>query len=184
MKIIAGLGNPGREYEGTRHNVGFRVVDELARRYDLCCDRRKFKSLFCSGRIAGETCAIVKPQAYMNLSGEAVQQAVAWFGGALDDVLVICDDFHLVLGKLRVRRGGSSGGHKGLQSVADMLGSEAFPRLRIGIGEAGPGEKKDYVLSRFHDGEADVIAEAILKGADAAVAWVREGIEAYMNTFN
>lgn len=184
MRTIVGLGNPGREYEGTRHNVGFRVVDELARRHDVPCGQRKFKSLFGMGPICGEKCVLLKPQTYMNLSGEAVRPALDWFESAPGDLLVICDDFHLPLAKLRVRRGGSSGGHKGLVSTIESLGSDQFARLRIGIGEAGPGDPKDFVLSRFGKEEQEAIEEAIVRGADAVELWVREGIESCMNRYN
>jgi PTH1 family peptidyl-tRNA hydrolase len=184
MKIIAGLGNPGRDYEGTRHNVGFRVVDELARRHGLACDRKKFKSLFCVGGVCGEKCVLLKPQKYMNLSGDGVRPALDWYDCGADDLLVVCDDFHLPLGKLRIRRGGSSGGHKGLESIIVMLGTDQFSRLRIGIGEGGPGDKTGFVLSRFRAEEATMINEGVLRGADAVEMWIDDGVDATMNKFN
>ncbi|MEW6358888.1 MAG: aminoacyl-tRNA hydrolase [Planctomycetota bacterium] len=184
MKIIAGLGNPGREYENTRHNIGFRVVDELSRRYDLPCDQKKFKSLFGSGRIGGEKIVLLKPQTYMNLSGEAVRAAMGFFEIPLEGLLVVCDDFHLPLGGLRARRGGSSGGQKGILSIIEMLGTDQFPRLRVGIGDHIHGDPKDFVLSPFKKDERDAVQEAVLRAADAVETWVRRGIEVCMNEFN
>ncbi|NOZ22826.1 MAG: aminoacyl-tRNA hydrolase [Planctomycetes bacterium] len=184
MKIIAGLGNPGREYENTRHNVGFRTVDEVSRRHSLPCGQKKFKSLFGSGVIEGERCVLLKPQTYMNLSGEAIRAAVDFFDVPLEEILVVCDDFHLSLGKLRMRRGGSSGGQKGIRSIIDMLGTDLFPRLRVGIGDVTRGDPKDFVLSPFRRDEREAAEDAILRAADAVETWVRHGIEAGMNEFN
>ena len=184
MKIIAGLGNPGREYENTKHNIGFRIVDEVSRRYDVLCRQKKFKSLFGSGTIGGEKCVLLKPQTYMNLSGEAIRRAVGFFETPLEELLVVCDDFHLSLGKLRMRRGGSSGGQKGIRSIIELLGTEEFPRLRVGIGDVTHGDPKDFVLSPFKKCEIEAAEQAILRAADAVEAWVRGGIGACMNEFN
>ena len=184
MKIIAGLGNPGREYQGTRHNVGFMLVDEVARQCGMECGQRKFKSLFGSGQIGGERCVILKPQTYMNLSGEAIWPVLAWFQIGMEDLLVVCDDFHRPIGKLRIRRGGGSGGHKGLGSIIESLGSDEFPRLRIGIGEAGQGDPRDFVLSRFEKDESETMEGAVRVAVSAVETWIREGLESCMNKFN
>jgi len=184
MKIIAGLGNPGKQYEETRHNLGFAVTDELARRYSVECNRSAFRSLFGSVVIAGEKCILLKPMTYVNLSGEAVGAAWRYFRCGLDDLMVICDDLNLPLGRLRLRRKGSSGGHKGLRSVIKALGTEEFARLRIGIGNEITGDARDFVLSRFSEEEAPVAQEAVSRAADAVEMWVEHGVERAMNCFN
>lgn len=186
MKLIVGIGNPGREYAETRHNLGFRVADALARQFGIACDRRRFSALVGGGQIGPERVLLLKPQTYVNESGIAVREAVQWYGLALEDVLVICDDFALPLGWLRTRRQGSSGGHKGLQSVAGALGTEEFARLRLGIGSSAPGVAygRDYVLAGFMPEELPEVEKMIAAAADAAVVWVEKGLEACMAKTN
>jgi PTH1 family peptidyl-tRNA hydrolase len=180
MKVVVGLGNPGRQYQGTRHNVGFAVVDSLA-------GGRAFRGRFLS-QVAevtddGLPLLLVKPETFMNLSGQAVRQVVDFYKVPAEDLLVVCDDFALPLGKLRVRAKGTHGGHNGLRSIQEHLGTTAYPRLRIGVG--GPKEDAvDHVLSRFRPGERPVIDDAIIKAVQAVIAWAHQGIEACMNRFN
>lgn len=186
MKMVVGLGNPGARYAETRHNVGFLVVDQLADRHGVARPRWKFQALLGEARIGSETVWLLQPQTYMNLSGEAVAAAVRFYQIDLVDLLVVCDDLNLPLGCLRFRRKGSDGGHKGLRSVITCLGTEEFPRLRLGIGqpEDPSMEAVDYVLSRFRDDEIEALNQALGRAADGVEKWVQEGIEAAMNQFN
>jgi len=178
---MVGLGNPGDRYRGTRHNVGFAVVDELARR-SACAPvfDKKWEAdvAKCGGRM------LMKPQTFMNLSGESVGNYIRFFKIEPREVLVILDDASLPLGSLRIRPSGGSGGHNGLESVLVHLGTEAVPRIRIGIGEAGRIPLDEFVLSRFSADEVPLIDEAILAAADAAEFANARGIEAAMNQFN
>jgi len=189
MKLVVGMGNPGKRYEGTRHNVGFDVVDLLARRVQAPPAKEKFHSLVTDAVVAGDKLVMLLPQTYVNESGRAVRSAVDWFGLALDDLIVVCDDFNLPLGKLRIRSGGSGGGHNGLTSIGHSLASDGFPRLRIGIGEVpccgqDRMDPADFVLSRFLPKELDEIHETCQRAVDAIETWMREGIETTMNFFN
>jgi PTH1 family peptidyl-tRNA hydrolase len=185
MKIVVGLGNPGKEYQRTRHNVGFEVLAELARRWHADPPRRKFQSEIVEGTYNNERVLLVAPQTYMNLSGDAVGQVVKFYQVPLDDVLVVCDDMNLPLGRLRFRGQGSAGGQKGLKHILQTLSSEAVPRLRIGIGRPpGQMDPVDYVLSRFRKEETDLHEATILRAADGVEVWLRQGIAAAMNEFN
>jgi PTH1 family peptidyl-tRNA hydrolase len=183
MKIIIGLGNPGPEYELTRHNVGFRVADALAAQCSIRVAARKAKSLVGAGLVEGRETVVAKPQTFMNNSGRAAAALLEAYGAGLEDLLVVCDDFHLDLARLRARRSGSSGGQKGLQSIIDALGTDEFARLRIGIGEAR-GDPVEFVLRRFSRREEDVVAKAVERAALACAVWARDGIEACMSEFN
>ncbi|SHG43108.1 peptidyl-tRNA hydrolase, PTH1 family [Thermosyntropha lipolytica DSM 11003] len=183
MKIIVGLGNPGAKYRETRHNVGFKAVDELALRYRVEKEECKYNGLVGHLRIENEKVLLVKPLTYMNLSGKAVAPLVHFYKLDLKDVLVIYDDMDLPLGALRLRAKGGTGGHKGVLSVAEMLKSQDFPRIRIGIGRP-PADTIDWVLGEFTPEEKPVIEAAVKKAADAAVCWVLEGIEKAMNKYN
>lgn len=183
MKIIIGLGNPGPEYEKTRHNVGFRVADAFADLYSIRILAKRCKALLGEGEVEGREVVVAKPETFMNNSGRAAAALMEKYGAGLEDIFVVCDDFHLELGQLRVRRTGSSGGQKGLQSVIDTLGSQDFARLRIGIGDARR-DPVDFVLSRFSKAEELVIGVAVHQAARACAVWVREGIEACGNKFN
>jgi PTH1 family peptidyl-tRNA hydrolase len=185
MKLIVGLGNPGRKYAGTRHNIGFEVLAELAKR--LAADKPKatFDGELSEVQIDSERVLLLWPLTYMNLSGGSVQPARDFYKVANEELLVVCDDVSLPAGKLRLRAKGSSGGQNGLKDIIRRLGTEEFPRLRIGIGAMPPGwQMADYVLSKFGKDEEPLVREAIEKAADAAVDWVKSGINAAMNKYN
>jgi len=186
MKVVCGLGNPGERYRLTRHNVGFRVVDVLADRWQLTGQGRlREGAAVLEARPEGVVGGVllVKPMRYMNRSGgplrAALRQRELEVAG---DLLVVCDDVDLPLGRLRLRRSGSAGGHKGLRDIIEALGSEGFARLRVGIGREG--DTADRVLSTFSRAEQPIAAEALLTAADAVERWLRDGIQAAMNTFN
>jgi peptidyl-tRNA hydrolase, PTH1 family len=183
VKIVVGLGNPGREYAATRHNVGFMVVEQLARRIGAPGSKRRFRSELSEGFLAGEKIVLVQPQTYMNLSGHAVREVVNWYRAALDDVLIVSDDLDLPFGTLRLRARGSAGGHNGLASVIEQLGTQDVPRLKIGIGR-GPGQATSRVLSRFSADEERALSELVDRAADAVELWARDGIIAAMNDVN
>ncbi|MBX3441791.1 MAG: aminoacyl-tRNA hydrolase [Planctomyces sp.] len=185
MKVIVGLGNPGRKYVGTRHNVGFDVVAELARRMADGSGRVKFESDLYEGRLGEERVLLACPQTYMNLSGRAIRQILTFHKLEPQDLLIVCDDLNLPTGKLRLRKDGTAGGQKGLQNTIDQLGTQQFARLRIGIDR--PPERMDatdYVLGKFVGKERDEMELALPKAADAAELWVREGIDRAMNAVN
>jgi len=185
MKLVVGLGNPGRQYVGTRHNVGFEAVDLFARRHALAWEAapRGIEALSAQWRIGGAT--IAKPLTFMNLSGQAVVGLLQFFKIDLVDMLVIVDEVQLEAGRLRARPSGSAGGHNGLRSIIASLGTEAFPRLRIGVGRGdAQRDLADHVLSRVDPAERPAVDEAVARAADAAELFVAEGILAVMNTFN
>ncbi|HHT9136847.1 MAG TPA: aminoacyl-tRNA hydrolase [Candidatus Wunengus sp. YC60] len=184
MKIIVGLGNPGEKYLKTRHNLGFMVIDRLAQQLEMECSRKKFQSLFCKKSVEQEKIVLLKPQTFMNLSGIAVKEAVDMYKCSLQDLVVICDDLDMPPGKIRIRRSGGCGGHRGLESIADRLGSTDFSRLRVGIGRPANGDPSDYVLSAFSKEEELLKEEAIEDACQALKTWMFEGVEACMNKFN
>ena len=184
MRIVVGLGNPGKEYQRTRHNVGFMLVDEVARRHEIQCSRHRFRSLVGSGRVAGERLVLVKPQTYMNLSGAAVAEVVQWYECELPDLVVACDDFHLALGQIRIRKKGSAGGHNGLTAIIEALGTNEFPRMRLGIGVSDRRHNKDFVLSTFESEEMDAVKEMVDRAADAADVWLKDGANRAMEIYN
>lgn len=182
---IIGLGNPGRQYDGTRHNVGFMVVDELATRLNVRLRQRRCKSRLAIVDFNGISLLLAKPMTFMNLSGDAVKCIVHQFSLEAQRLLIILDDANLPLGRIRIRAGGSHGGHRGLKSVIEALGSEDVPRLRIGIGAPPHGvDMVTFVLSPFEPHELNIIREALTKAADAAIACVTDGIEKAMSKFN
>jgi PTH1 family peptidyl-tRNA hydrolase len=185
MKLIVGLGNPGKKYEGTRHNVGFRVLDRLAAKFGEGATRNKFEGLVMEAAIAGERALLLWPQTFMNVSGESVGPALEFYKIELANLLVVCDDFNLPLGKLRFRREGSAGGQNGLADVICRLGTDEFPRLRLGIGPVPERwNPADFVLSKFEAGQQDAVDEIVARGAEAAECWVAEGIQVSMNRYN
>ncbi len=182
MKAIVGLGNPGAEYAGTRHNVGFDVVDELARRWAVTL--RKWKAAADLAMVKAHDVVLVEPKTFMNESGLAVGAVMAFYRIQPPDVLVIVDEVQLPLGKLRLRWSGSAGGHNGLKSVIAHVGRD-FPRLRIGVERGHPESMlRNHVLSRFPPGERGVVARAVSRAADAAETFVSEGVQVAMNRFN
>lgn len=184
MKAIVGLGNPGPQYKGTRHNVGFEVVDELASRASIRFESAPADALIAKWRRPDDAILLVKPLTFMNLSGQAVGELTRYFKIEVADLIVVVDEVHLPLGKLRARKKGSAGGHNGLKSIIAHLGDE-FPRLRVGVGR-GEDQRNlaDHVLSRFEKDEAAEVERMTRRAADAAEMFITSGIEAVMNAFN
>jgi peptidyl-tRNA hydrolase, PTH1 family len=183
MKVIVGLGNPGPKYAGTRHNVGFEVVDYLAAGPGCSPFREKFEAFVAELKEGDETVLLVKPLTFMNLSGRAVRAVLDFYKLPVEQLLVVCDDFNLPLGKLRIRTKGSHGGQNGLRSIQEQLGTDVYARLRIGVGEPGH-DAVDHVLSKFKPGERKAVEEAVATAAQAALVWLRQGAETAMNRFN
>ncbi|NLJ71823.1 MAG: aminoacyl-tRNA hydrolase [Syntrophomonadaceae bacterium] len=183
MKIVVGLGNPGRKYSGTRHNVGFMVVEELANRYRIEKEVSKYDAIIGHIRIANSQVLLVKPLTYMNLSGNAVRPLVRFYKLNLADLIVVYDDMDLDLGKIRIRTSGGTGGHKGLISITNSLSSPEFPRIRGGIGRP-PNDTIEWVLGRFTPDEKPILDNMITSAADAVECWVRNGIDKAMNEYN
>jgi PTH1 family peptidyl-tRNA hydrolase len=185
MKMIVGLGNPGAKYAGTRHNVGFEVLGKLGRNHATGPVRNKFQAELAETEIGGQKVLLVSPLTYMNNSGSSVLAARDFYKVDLNDILVICDDFNLPLGRLRFRPSGSAGGQKGLDDILRRLGTQAVPRLRIGIGAPPPRwDVADYVLSRFKKDEQPEMEMAIDRAVEASAAWVTQGIGPCMNQYN
>jgi len=184
MKLIVGLGNPGPQYENTRHNVGFRVIDELARRWQIPIDRQRFSGRIGDGRLRQEQVLLLKPMTMMNLSGRAVRETATFYKLPLEDLLVVADDMALPITKLRLRLKGSAGTHNGLASIVQELASEDFARLRAGIGWVDGSRMVGHVLGAFSAEEEPLVKDMIGRAADATECWVLEGIAAAMNKFN
>ena len=186
MKIIVGLGNPGSKYKDTRHNIGFDVIAELAKRHLTDRPRAQFDSEIAEIRIGTEKCLLISPLTYMNLSGKAVQAVASFYKVSVaDDLLIICDDLNLAPGRIRVRARGSAGGQNGIKDIINRLGSTDFARLRVGIGKPPPRwDTADYVLGKFDSDERGLIDGAIATSANAVEAWVSEGVQIVMNRFN
>ncbi len=180
MKLIVGLGNPGSEYDGTRHNVGFEVIDLLARRHNISVSKRNFKSVYGEGSIAGEKVLLT----YMNLSGEAVGAISRFYKLEPLDIWVILDEVALAPGRIRLRYKGSAGGHNGLANILTVLHTQDVPRIRLGVGAAKPGAMVGHVLGKFRKEEYPLIEEAVERAADAIECAVKEGFEMAMNRFN
>jgi PTH1 family peptidyl-tRNA hydrolase len=178
MKCLIGLGNPGKEYERTRHNVGFMVIDALAKQFGVDVARQKFHSLYGEGHIAGERFLLVKPQTYMNQSGQCVREVLDWYKLDTNDLLIIYDDMDLETGRVRLRAKGSAGGHNGIKSVIADLGTEALPRLKIGIGRPRPGEDAvAHVLSPFTREEWIRVEDAIRKAVRLIEIILHDGFD-------
>jgi PTH1 family peptidyl-tRNA hydrolase len=185
MKLVVGLGNPGRKYQGTRHNVGFDVLAEVASCHGAGRPRAKFDGEMVDLLLAGTRVLLLWPQTYMNLSGVSVGKACDFYNLKCGDLLVVCDDFHLPLGKLRIRPRGSAGGQKGLADVIRRLGSQEIARLRVGVGPLPERwDPVDFVLSRFARAEGVEIEQMVVQAADAVAAWACDEIEVCMNRFN
>lgn len=185
MKMIAGLGNPGPRYKNTRHNLGFMVLDGVAERLGVALDRERHQGLVAEAAHTGTKMLLVKPLTYMNLSGACIAEAARNKVFDPADLLVVVDDINLPLGRLRFRPGGSAGGHNGLKSVIERLGSDAFHRLRLGVGASKPGENLvDHVLSKFAPDEWPEVNPMVARAVDAALCWAAEGMQAAMNRYN
>lgn len=184
--LVVFLGNPGLKYENTRHNAGFMAADAMAEKQNVRIDRARFKALTATCRIGGEQVMLMKPQTFMNLSGEAVREAVNFYKIPADHVIVVSDEIALPIGKLRIRKKGSAGGHNGLKNIIANLGTEEFPRMRLGVG-APPHpefEMVDWVLSSFRGQDLEDMKASAAKAADAAECYIREGADRAMNKFN
>ena len=184
--LLVGLGNPGDKYENTRHNVGFMAVDELADRANVPVQKLKYKALTNTVTIGGQKVLLMKPVTYMNLSGEAVRQAVDFFKIPADHVLVVSDDTALAVGRLRIRKGGSAGGHNGLKNIIQHLGTDQFPRVRLGVGEKPHPDYDlaDWVLGKFQGEDKKAMDAAVKKAADAIECILSQGLDKGMNRFN
>lgn len=184
MYVIAGLGNPGKKYENTRHNMGFITVDQLAEKHDIKVDKLKFKALVGEGRIAGQKVLLVKPQTYMNLSGESIREVMHFYKLEPENLIVIYDDIDIELGALRIRKFGSAGTHNGMKSVVYQLQSDRFPRIRIGIGNQKKGDLVDFVIGGFSKEEVPVLEETVTKAVGAIECILESDVDIAMNRFN
>ncbi len=185
MHLIVGLGNPGAEYRDTRHNLGFRCVDLMSETWSIPIKERRAKAVLGQGSYAGQDVVLAKPRNFMNNSGECVAYLLARFTADLEQIMVVYDDMELPLGRLRIRRSGSDGGHRGVKSIISALGSPAFPRMRLGIGlPAEEQDPVDFVLGRFSQEESEVISPTVETAVVAMECWLAEDVEAAMNRFN
>ncbi len=184
MYVIAGLGNPGKKYAQTRHNMGFITVDQLAEKHNIKVDRLKFKALAGEGRIAGQKVLLVKPQTYMNLSGESLRAGMNFYKLEPEQLIVIYDDIDLEVGALRIRKFGSAGTHNGMRSVVYQLQSDRFPRIRIGIGSSGKKDLANFVTGGFSKDEVPALEDAVTKAVCALECMLEEGIDKAMNQYN
>ena len=184
MKLIVGLGNLGKEYDGTRHNVGFDIVDALASRFGVSVKKKKFGGLIGECNFEETKLLLLKPQKYMNRSGQVVATAAGFYRVPVEDIIVLADDMALEPGRIRIRSKGSSGGHNGLGDIIEKFGSEEFVRLRVGIGSCGVEAGESYVLGRPTAEQRKLIAAAVERSVDAIVCWLSEGVEAVMNKYN
>ena len=185
MYVIVGLGNPGKQYEHTRHNVGFDVIDILAKEYGISVTKIKHKALIGEGRVGSEKVILVKPQTYMNLSGETLIDIYNYYKVDSNNIVVIYDDIDLEVGKIRIRKKGSGGTHNGMRSILKCLGTNEFPRVRIGVSKPRQGQDlADFVLSRFRKEEADDIQGGLEKAAKAVDCMIRENLDLAMNKYN
>jgi len=185
MVVIAGLGNPGSKYSATKHNIGFLIVDLLAERHSIKVKRLKHKALIGEGLIAGKKVMLVKPQTYMNESGQSVRGVVEYYDVAIEDLVVVFDDVDLPLGTLRIRKKGSAGSHNGMRNIIYLLEDDRFPRFRIGIGaDRGPVPLSNYVLSGFAEENVEEMRDAVIRCADALELMLSEGIDAAMLKYN
>lgn len=183
MYIIAGLGNPGSKYESTRHNMGFKAIDAMASEFGIDVNRAKFKGLIGEGRIGSEKVILLKPQTYMNLSGQSVREIMNFYKIPEENLIVIYDDFDLPIGSIRVRKSGGPGTHNGMKSVVQELGSRKFPRVRVGIGSSD-GSTIQFVIGKVGKDEQQILNEAAEAAASAAADIIRIGIENAMNIHN
>ena len=184
MYIIVGLGNPGKQYENTRHNMGFLAVDLLAEKFNIEVNKIKFKALVGEGRIAGQKVLLVKPQTYMNLSGEAVRQAMDFYKIDPEELIVIYDDIDIPTGTFRIRKKGSPGTHNGMRNIFQHIQTNDFPRIRVGIGSGKKENLIGYVTGGISKSEKELLEDALKKSADAAACIIEKGIDKAMNEYN
>ncbi len=184
--LVVGLGNPGSKYESTRHNMGFLALESLAEKKGLRFNKLRFKAWTATMEVGGEKALVMKPQTYMNLSGESVGEAARFYKIPPEHVLVISDDISLPTGKLRIRAGGSAGGHNGLKNIIQHLGSDKFPRIKVGVGSPKEGEHDvvDWVIGKPMGEDAKILRETLDKAADAVIVLIEQGIDRAMNRFN
>ena len=185
MYVVVGLGNPGKQYDKTRHNVGFDVIDILAKEYDISVSKIKHKALIGEGRVGSEKVLLVKPQTYMNLSGETLIDIYNYYKVDMENIIVIYDDIDLDVGKIRIRKKGSGGTHNGMRSIIKCLGANDFPRVRVGVSKPRPGQDlSDFVLSRFKKEESEDVELGLEKAAKAVDVMIRDNIDLAMNKYN
>lgn len=182
--LVVGLGNPGPKYARTRHNMGFFVLDEVARRAGVTGWHEKFSGLFVRTRVAHRSCTLLKPMTYMNLSGRSVSRALQFFAGEIGQLVVVHDEVDLPFGAVRVKEGGGTAGHNGLNSIKDQLGDPGFLRVRLGVGRPERGEVADHVLGGFSSEDLAELPDVVARGADAVEAVLADGVTAAMNAFN
>lgn len=183
MFLIIGLGNIGKEYNNTRHNIGFDAIDKIAEEYNISINRKKFKGEYGEGFIGGEKTLIIKPTTYMNLSGECVREVMDFYKLTNEDILVIYDDISLEVGKLRIREKGSAGGHNGIKSIIAHLGTDEFSRIKIGVGQP-KGDLVNYVLGNFSKVDREILNDSLLAVAKASEVVIKEDTKTAMNQFN
>ncbi len=184
MYIIVGLGNPGRKYENTRHNMGFIALDLLGEKYGIKIDKIKFKALVGEGRIAGQKVLLVKPQTFMNLSGQSVVEVMNFYKEDIENLIVIYDDIDIPTGSIRLRKKGSAGTHNGMRNIVYLLGKDGFPRIRVGIGSEKKVDLINYVIGGVSKGEKELLEDSLIRAADAAACIVEKGIDKAMNEYN
>jgi len=184
VKMVVGLGNPGKKYVDTRHNAGFRVIDSLAEVLKIDVKKKRFGVYLGEGEFAGKKLILLKPRRFMNRSGQVVAAAIGFCRLGLSDLLVVTDDMALSLGRIRIRAKGSAGGHNGLADIIEKLGTESIGRLRIGIGQCGDEVAEDYVLDKPTEAERPLLDEGMERAREAVLCWVEHGVEAAMNKFN
>ncbi|MBE5960827.1 MAG: aminoacyl-tRNA hydrolase [Lachnospiraceae bacterium] len=185
MYIIVGLGNPTREYEGTRHNIGFEAIEAIAKAYQITMDSRKHKAVCGKGIIGGEKVILAMPQTYMNLSGESVRELADFYKVSSEEIIILYDDISLDVGALRLRKKGSAGGHNGIKSIINHLGTDEFPRVKIGVGDKPKGwDLADYVLGRFNKEEQEVMKASVERTVKACECIICDGMDAAMNIYN
>ncbi len=185
MYIIVGLGNPTREYEGTRHNIGFEAIEAIAKTYQITMDTKKHKAICGKGMIGAEKVILAMPQTYMNLSGESVRELADFYKVSNEEIIILYDDISLDVGALRLRKKGSAGGHNGIKSIINHLGTDEFPRIKIGVGDKPKGwDLADYVLGRFGKEEQEEMRAAVERTAKACECIINDGMDAAMNIYN
>ena len=183
MFLVVGLGNPGKQYDGTRHNIGFEAIDFIAKKYNIDVNKSKFKGVFGEGFIEGQKVILLKPTTYMNLSGESIREVINFYKINTDEIIVIYDDISLEIGKLRIREKGSAGGHNGIKSIIANMGVDVFPRIKIGVGQP-KGDLVSHVLGRFNKEEEQDLKEVIEASAKAVEIIIKYGAKEAMNELN